>query len=345
MTESMAYLLANYVCDGARLDLRVLRASFIRGSLASSNWPRSSLQAGEGEFGKPVYSGGREVGLLVIRGPVRELDRLREDSLEVLSVLVSYLEARPRGSSLPAIQLGRILHEARVLTGLTRSTLASRLGIKWDILESWEEGHLGPSWDQVLAWCAALGIVSSPSVPLVTVVSGLAPQLLQMIKVDPNRLRRLTAEQFEHFVADRLDHMGFEVTLTGNVNRKDGGVDLIAVPKAAGAGTFLLAGQCKHHSGDDNTGVDAVDRLLSLRHGLFGAGLLVTNTQFTTDARWRSVQGTNSAFVKLRDFEDIRRWLQNNFHDAAEFRELPEYIDLAPGVRIAVPRPVGRPRS
>ena len=37
--------------------------------------------------------------------------------------------------------------------------------------------------------------------------------------------------------------------------------------------------------------------------------------------------------------EDIKRWLEENFTTEEEFRELPEEIELAPGVKIKVPRP------
>jgi hypothetical protein len=117
-------------------------------------------------------------------------------------------------------------------------------------------------------------------------------------------------------------------------------VDIIAVPKNAGDGTFLLAGQVKHHSGTQKTGREAIYRLLSLKNSHFRLlGLLVTNTEFTSDAQWIAAKDDNKFFARLRDLSDIKRWLENDFADESEFRELPDEIELAPGVRITVPRP------
>src|ERR1019366_3170502 len=123
-----------------------------------------------------------------------------------------------------------------------------------------------------------------------------SPELLRLLQEDPTRLRSLTPEQFERFTAERLDRMGYNVTLTGATNRKDGGIDLIAVPKLASLGSYVIAGQVKHHRGNQSTGVDAVDRLLAWNNSVFRAGLLVTNTAFTIDAVWKAKKEGNAHF-------------------------------------------------
>jgi hypothetical protein len=190
-----------------------------------------------------------------------------------------------------------------------------------------------------------MAMAPSPDISLVHVIPDVTPQLLQALREDPHRLKQLTPEHFEHLVAERLDNMGYDVTLTGSTTRKDGGVDIIAVPREAGAGTFLLAGQVKHHSGDQKSGRPDVDRLLSLKNGIFRLGLLVTNTEFTKDAEWIARKGDNQFFARLRDFEDLKRWLENDFSDEREFRELPDEIELAPGVRIKLPFALKSQRS
>jgi hypothetical protein len=40
--------------------------------------------------------------------------------------------------------------------------------------------------------------------------------------------------------------------------------------------------------------------------------------------------------VRLRGFEDIQRWLVDNFAADEEWREMPETIELAPGVIVKV---------
>jgi Restriction endonuclease len=149
----------------------------------------------------------------------------------------------------------------------------------------------------------------------------------------------LSPEDFERIVAERLDRMGYNVILTGNWNRKDGGVDLIAVPKEARVGSVMLTRQVNHHKGDLKTGVDAVDRLLAWKDSYFGVGMLVTNTAFAKDAIRKAQQDHNSRFLRLRDFVDLKRWLQEQWGTEDEWREIPDRIEIAPGIVVEVPRP------
>jgi Restriction endonuclease len=64
------------------------------------------------------------------------------------------------------------------------------------------------------------------------------------------------------------------------------------------------------------------------------AGLIVTNTSFTSDAHWFARE--HAKLVRLRDFSDIRRWLLDRFDDGAEWRELPRSIELCPGVTVRI---------
>jgi hypothetical protein len=168
----------------------------------------------------------------------------------------------------------------------------------------------------------------------------ITPDIIKLLKEDPQRLMQLSPEQFENFVAERLDRMGFDVKLTGNTKMRDGGIDLdlIGVPKLRGVASFLIAAQIKHHSAEAKTGRSAVDRLLAWKGNPFQIGLLVTNTSFTRDALWVAAQDTHKGFLRLRDFDDLRRWLQDNFWSQDDWREIPREITLAPGVTIAIPK-------
>lgn len=132
--------------------------------------------------------------------------------------------------------------------------------------------------------------------------------------------------------------MGYDVQLTGRTNRRDGGIDLIAVPKIRTVGAFIMAAQIKHHRGDRTTGRPDVDRLLAWKDSPFRIGLMVTNTNFSRDARWLADQVNNRAFLRLRDFEDLKRWLQGQFDSEFDWRELPDVISLAPGITVEVPK-------
>lgn len=65
-------------------------------------------------------------------------------------------------------------------------------------------------------------------------------------------------------------------------------------------------------------------------------GVIVTNTSFTADAKWFA--GNNQTLLRLRDLEDMRRWLRNDFDNQFEWREIPDEVELAPGVKIAIPK-------
>jgi len=158
---------------------------------------------------------------------------------------------------------------------------------------------------------------------------------------DPTRLQHMSPAAFQRLVGDRLDAMGLDVQLVGDVNRKDGGIDLVAYPKPDRCQfPFLLGVQTKHHRANVNTNVGDVRDFhgaLSSRSSCFNAGIIVTNTAFTADAHWFAQN--NAALLRLRDLYDLGRWLRREFTNESEWREIPESIELAPGVKIYVPRP------
>jgi hypothetical protein len=132
--------------------------------------------------------------------------------------------------------------------------------------------------------------------------------------------------------------MGFGVKqVGGHTYRKDGGIDIVAWPKQPEF-PFFMAVQAKyHHSPKYKTGSPAIRDLISVVQNFpFHAGVLVTNTTFTPDAKWFAKQ--HSSIIRLRDIQDIRRWLENNFLDEYDWREIPEKIEVCPGIIIEIPR-------
>lgn len=162
--------------------------------------------------------------------------------------------------------------------------------------------------------------------------------LLQELKRNPEELHVLNAEQFELFICNRLSAMGMGTTRVSSTYRKDGGIDIVAWPEQDPMFPFLLAVQAKHHS---NTRIKTGPREVRefrdvVEHLPFQAGLLVTNTTFTPDAKWAA--SNRAHLVRLRDFEDLRRWIMGEFLDEAEWREIPDYIEYAPGKKLWIPR-------
>jgi hypothetical protein len=76
--------------------------------------------------------------------------------------------------------------------------------------------------------------------------------------------------------------------------------------------------------------------VLTSRVSPFHMGMIVTNTSFTADAKWFA--NNNQTLLRLRDMQDLNRWMRNDFVNESEWREIPEEIELTPGVTIKIPR-------
>lgn len=174
---------------------------------------------------------------------------------------------------------------------------------------------------------------------IITVVDPI-PDLLHGLRNFPENPYALDPAGFERVIASLLDQMGFDVRLTGHVYQRDGGIDLIAVPKGMTVAPFVLGAQMKYHSQNTLTERDVVDRMLSWKESVLRLGLIVTNTGFTADAIWASARVENRAFLRLRDLSDIKRWIRGDVPSLEDWRELPGEIELAPGITVAIP---GRP--
>jgi Restriction endonuclease len=153
---------------------------------------------------------------------------------------------------------------------------------------------------------------------------------------NPSLVHRLSPEQFEEFICERLDAMGLEPQRAGTTFRPDGGIDVVFWPRKPSPFPFLGAAQIKHHRNPATVeGPASVRELVGSISGQpFTAGIVVTNTTFSPSAEWFARQ--HRGFVRLRGFQDIQRWLANNFGADEEWRELPSTIELAPGVTVKV---------
>lgn len=234
--------------------------------------------------------------------------------------------------------LGYVLRSAREELKLTQADLADLVGTSRIALSRWESGSQPPSSGQLRRWATAIGLLAGGKSNLIKVVDATS-YLLEVLQRDPKQLSILSPEQFELVVADRLDHMGFAVQRTGPTSLKDGGIDIIAMPKTSNVGSFLLAVQAKHHRENLKTGRESVDRLLAWQNTAFRLGLLVTNSYFTRDALWKASQDPARNFLRLRDFEDLARWIQGIFTSEFEWREIPDSIELSPGILVKIPKP------
>ena len=243
-----------------------------------------------------------------------------------------------RRTNSASIALGEALKRIRNGMNLSQDDLAELMKKSRIALSRWESGSQLPTIGSLYEWGYQLGLFSQNNGSYVSVVD-ISSNIVKLLKEDPTIINRFSPEQFENFIANRLDRMGFDVTLTGATIQKDGGIDLIAIPKIRNVGSFLLAGQIKHHQGNRKTGREAVDRLLSWKESYFRLGMLITNTCFTKDARWVASQIINKNFLRLRDFSDLKRWIEDDYWSENDWCEIPESIQLAPGIMISIPKP------
>lgn len=291
----------------------------------------------------PIFVGGTPAGVLNLHS-FAQVDFTERDvnRMQVLSALVAYelfhLGERIRVRSQISEDLGRVLRSAREELRVTQEDLAAMVGTSRVAVSRWESGAQPPSRGPLRRWASALGILAGGRREIITVVDS-TRQLLDVLRHDPVRLSELSPEQFEIFVAERLDRMGYLVQRTGTTTLRDGGIDIIALPKNPNVASFLLAVQVKHHRSGRPTGRDAVDRLLAWQDTAFRLGMLVTNTRFTKDAIWTASRDPARHFLRLRDFPDLTHWLHGVFNSESELREIPDSIELAPGVSVQIPKP------
>ena len=125
--------------------------------------------------------------------------------------------------------------------------------------------------------------------------------------------------------------------MTGNTRTPDGGIDVLAGPKEDQI-PYVVGVQVKHHKRfRRKTGVDAVRSVVNaINREPIQIGLVVTNTQFTSNAVWEASR--SKKMIQLKDFEDLVRWLSNDFTiSPAGRKQLPASIRLTKGLEIQLP--------
>lgn len=167
--------------------------------------------------------------------------------------------------------------------------------------------------------------------PLVIRLCGIASILSHDLETFTHHLVTLTAEEFEDLVCERLSAMGLDVHKTGRTHQADGGIDIIFRSRA-GQLPFIGAAQVKSHRRvHRKDGPSAVRDFAGVIRGYpFSVGLLVTNTAFTPSAAWYAKN--HGHLLRLRDASDMRRWLLSQFDSHLEWREIPDTLEIAPGL-------------
>lgn len=174
--------------------------------------------------------------------------------------------------------------------------------------------------------------IKETRIQLIDISSSLSSRILS----NPDELHRLSPSQFEEFVLDRLHAMGLEAyPVGGGTFHRDGGIDIIFTPAKSYAFPFLGAVQVKHRRDPQSKlGPGPLRELFGVlaANRSFAAGMIVTNTSFTPDAKDFATRC--QPVLRLRDFKDLMRWVSENFTDDAEWREMPKRIQLCEGISI-----------
>ncbi|HST61530.1 MAG TPA: restriction endonuclease, partial [Longimicrobium sp.] len=130
-------------------------------------------------------------------------------------------------------------------------------------------------------------------------------QILRMLRDDPSLVYSLPPRKFEEIVAEILDRLGYDISLTPE--SKDGGFDMYAAWKD-GLGDFLYLVECKRYAPHKTVGVHLVRAL----HGVVEekgatAGILVTTSHFTKEAH--QFQRRLPHRLSFREYVHFKEWL------------------------------------
>ena len=131
-------------------------------------------------------------------------------------------------------------------------------------------------------------------------------------------LRQMDAYDFEHFVADLWERMGWETEVSAEA--ADKGVDVIAKKQTPYEQTALI--QAKRYGPNTTVGSPEVQQYASLKNQYSGVDkvIIVTTNEFTGQAR----ELANRLNVKLINGDDLVRLIDNN--DAADL--VAAYLDF-----------------
>ena len=140
-------------------------------------------------------------------------------------------------------------------------------------------------------------------------VRSASDDLLRKVHGNPKLLYELSPRGFEEFVAEVLDRLGYQVTLTPA--SKDGGKDIYAARKDH-LGSFLYIVECKQYAPDRRVGVGLIRELNGVVQAERAtAGILATTSFFTRGAKEFQTRLSNQ--IGLKDYLGIQEWLDSVF--------------------------------
>lgn len=142
---------------------------------------------------------------------------------------------------------------------------------------------------------------------IITDISSVNDDLLKKLEKEPKLFYQLSSRKFEEVIAELLNRMGYEITLTPAT--RDGGKDIYAARKD-NLGTFLYIVECKKYGPGNHVGVGLIRELYGVVQAEKAtAGILATTSFFSKPAQ--EFQESIKYHVSLRDYIDIQKWLKS----------------------------------
>ncbi len=140
-----------------------------------------------------------------------------------------------------------------------------------------------------------------PSKEIITGVNILQSSLVKEVKHNPELIFSMSPRQFEEFVAEMYERLGYRVELT-QITR-DGGKDIILYTDGP-IGHNMFYVECKRYQKDYLVGVGVVRTFYgAIEADKATAGILITSSSFTSDAR--SFQKQVQYRMHLFDYMDL----------------------------------------
>ncbi len=145
--------------------------------------------------------------------------------------------------------------------------------------------------------------ITLPSKEIITGVNVLQSSLLKSVQYNPDLVHELTPREFEEFVAEAYENLGYKVELTKMT--RDGGKDIILYADGP-TGHNMYYVECKKYRKDRPVDVTLVRNLYGVVEAdRATAGIMVTSSSFTPDARSFELQVCHR--MSLLDYLDLLR--------------------------------------
>jgi HJR/Mrr/RecB family endonuclease len=138
-------------------------------------------------------------------------------------------------------------------------------------------------------------------------------ELIEAIKVTPEKIRKITPRDFEEIIAAIFRKKEFSVELTQKT--RDGGKDIIAISTDKLGIKVKYFIECKHYAENNKVDVNIVRALHGVKHQKDGPNktIVVTTSSFTRDAKKFVENEISSNWdMSLADYDQVIQWIQEH---------------------------------